>query len=802
VLKILFAFTALLFSVATFGQAHEPCRYKLAGRVTTEAGQPLAGATVFLRLNNRGIVTDAEGRFALTAICLPSDSAEIKFVGFVTERIKVDLARKDFYEIPLAADLAMLSEVVVTEAPAQTQATQTYSVLTGDALAQLQGKPLGEVMRDIAGINTLQTGPAIFKPVIHGVHSQRILILNNGIRQEGQQWGAEHAPEIDPFVAGDITVIKDAGAIKYGTDALGGVVVVNPAELPTRAGLGGKLFLMANSNGRGGTVSGLIEGGSKKVEGLGWRLQGTGKRSGDFSSPTYILSNTGFKEANFSGSVGVHRDQRGIEAFISHFQTTIGILRGSAVETESDLTIATEREPPQYTAPFTYAILQPRQEVAHTLLKLSAHQQLGNNLYQFQYGFQYNNRQEFDFRKGDLRNIPALGFKLFTNTFDGEWEHTKNENRVRCAGLNGMIQVNEKIDGTQTIPFIPNFTHLSAGLYWIEKLTWRQWAFDVGARYDLRFYDVAGFDFRNELFRAQLNFGNASATAGATYRLSPRTRLSSSLGSTWRPPSVAELYSLGTHQSAASIEYGLLLDEQTTRVSMLTRENFNIEHGLKWVSSWRTDRETWSVEVAGYANYIFNYIYLKPRGVTRDLRGVRSYYRYAQTDAAFVGIDLASELTLTTTWKWKSKASLLQATDVTQNDYLVFIPPSRFESGLAASGNRQQKKWNAEAKVRHTTRQHRAPRVLSNRELIEAKVNGVDLLAKDGSNFDFLAPPPAYTLLSFSAGLTWPAGKAECDVRLSVDNAFNKIYREYTNRLRYFANEVGRNVTLAFSVKF
>ncbi|MFM9075334.1 MAG: TonB-dependent receptor, partial [Bacteroidota bacterium] len=69
-------------------------------------------------------------------------------------------------------------------------------------------------------------------PVIHGVHSQRILILNHGVRQEGQQWGAEHAPEIDPLIASDIQVIKDASAIRYGVDAIGGVVVVNPPALP------------------------------------------------------------------------------------------------------------------------------------------------------------------------------------------------------------------------------------------------------------------------------------------------------------------------------------------------------------------------------------------------------------------------------------------------------------------------------------------------------------------------------------------------------------------------------------------
>ena len=147
------------------------------------------------------------------------------------------------------------------------------TTISGADLDKTRGQTLGESLKGVTGVTTLQTGSSIAKPVIHGLHSNRVLIMNNGIRQEGQQWGAEHAPEIDPFIASEITVIKDASAIKYGTDALGGVVVVNPAPLPVKNVLGGSLNTVLQTNGRSGTVSGMVEGGIRHHNGWGWRAQ-------------------------------------------------------------------------------------------------------------------------------------------------------------------------------------------------------------------------------------------------------------------------------------------------------------------------------------------------------------------------------------------------------------------------------------------------------------------------------------------------------------------------------------------------
>jgi iron complex outermembrane receptor protein len=119
----------------------------------------------------------------------------------------------------------------------------------------------------------LKTGSSVSKPVIHGLHSNRVLILNNGIRQEGQQWGSEHAPEIDPFIATQLTVIKGANSVRYGSDAIAGVILVEPAPMPDSAGIRGELNLVGFSNNREGVVLAIAEQRFEKNKALSWRLQ-------------------------------------------------------------------------------------------------------------------------------------------------------------------------------------------------------------------------------------------------------------------------------------------------------------------------------------------------------------------------------------------------------------------------------------------------------------------------------------------------------------------------------------------------
>ncbi len=777
--------------------AQESCSFALTGKITSDNGEPLPGATITLIDLSTGSIANAEGDFEIKNLCKRKYKIEIKYLGYEDRVISLKIEKSTIVNVDLIESKEVLEEVVVEDRFQHVEQNQTFSSLSGNTLEETKGMSLGESLKELPGVSSIQTGPSIFKPVIHGVHSQRILILNNGIRQEGQQWGAEHAPEIDPFIASNIVVIKDAGAIKYGTDAIGGVVIVNPPDLPTTNTLGGELNLIGQSNGRSGTISGMLEGGLKKMKGLGWRIQGTGKKSGDFHTPDYNLSNTGYNELNFSLATGYHTENTGVEIFYSHFKTEIGILRGSSVESVEDLENALEREPPAYTEDFTYNMINPRQEVEHDLLKLSAHRQIGNNEFSIQYGLQLNRRKEFDVRKGNLYDIPSIDLQLVTHTLDAEWEKSK-EKWVRCIGINGMIQDNNNIDGTYRIPFIPNFNSTTLGTYVIQKINLKKWVLDGGVRYDYRYSKVVGYDYKNELYRNTLKFHNASLTFGASRKLHKNGMYITSLSSAWRPPHVAELYSSGRHQSAGAVEYGLLLDDNNNIID-INQSSFKNEKALKWVNTYQYYSDKLQLDVTAFYNYIFNYIYLNPTGVTVTFTGPTPYFRYKQTDASFLGMDFSMQYQIYKKVKLGSKVSLLSATDETNNQYLYFIPSNRFELN-ARFEQHQLKKWNSfyiESKIKYVAKQNRAPEKKTIDEIILADQNGETL-----PPFDFASAPEGYFLWNINSGISYPLKKSKLDFKVSISNLLNTSYREYTNRMRYYADDVGRNISLAIKYSF
>jgi iron complex outermembrane receptor protein len=782
----------LFFIFPSLAFAQGDCNLVFSGVVQSD-GQPLPGAAISINGKARA-VSNTNGEFKIENLCTGTYNVQVSFVGYKTSVLRLELKADVNKVFNLEEQITNLDEVLVMDKAEEVQHVQNYATLTEKELAATAGKTLGESLREISGVNTIQAGPGILKPVIHGVHSTRVLILNHGIRQEGQQWGAEHAPEVDPFIASELIVIKDASAIKYGTDALGGVIVVNPAPLPEQAGLGGSFNAIGQSNGRSGTLSGMLEGGLKDHKGWGWRLQGTAKRAGDYHTPSYQLTNTGSKELDFSGATGYHSETFGAEVFFSHFQTELGVLKGTAISNLDDLLAAMEKSPPQYTSDFSYNISEPRQEVAHNLLKVNAHKTLGNNDFHFQYGLQNNYRKEFDIRRGVLSELPAIDLKLTTHTFEGEWEINNKKRSSFCFGANGMIQQNSNVFGTQRIPFIPNYNSFSGGPFAVTKLQFKAWTVDIGARYDFRNYKVSGYDFKNTLYHSDLHFQNVSATAGATVKMKHNQSLSFNVSSAWRPPHVAELYSLGTHQSAAAIEYGLLLNDTTNQVMDIGDVDFKIEKAVKWVNTYRYESERVQLEATAYANFIFNYIYLKPTGVTTNIRGTYPYFRYTQTDALFTGLDISAMWQTTKHFAITPKVSLLRASDYTNHDYLVFIPANRFELG----GHYEISKWKKftslffESRWKYVMRQGRAPRVVTVRELQQGNP-----FRDDTSNFDFMAAPDGYLLWNISAGIQLPVKRGRYELRISMENVLNTTYREYTNRFRYYADDLGSNVIMA-----
>jgi iron complex outermembrane receptor protein len=247
-----------------------------------------------------------------------------------------------------------------------------------------------------------------------------------------------------------------------------------------------------------------------------------------------------------------------------------------------------------------------------------------------------------------------------------------------------------------------------------------------------------------------------------------------------------------------------MLDQVTNEVIETGDVNLHVEQAIKWVSTYRIQKGKLNAEVSGYLNYIFNYIYLRPAGVTKNTRGVFPYFRYTQTDASFLGVDFSLSYSLSSKLNLGSKISLLRASDETNNDYLIFIPSSRYEVSMRYDVPNLTS-WTSpylEMRFKYVSKQNRAPRVVPMRDIIDAKEQGIDLFENDNRNFDFVDSPDGYFLASLSAGISRPIQKSKLDLRVSVENLTNTAYREYSNRMRYYADDIGRNISIALRYSF
>jgi len=189
----------------------------------------------------QGVVSDLLGYFYFNHLCAGAYQVScLHHVGCKPEKFELKLQENRFDTIRIEYHLQELEE---TKIVAYLFELSSLSILRPSELEKKfgMGKNLADQLKQLPGVSAMSTGNSISKPIIHGMHSNRILILNNGIRQEGQQWGSEHSPEIDPFLSTDVSIVKGANAIKYGSDAIAGVILTAPEKLERKCFLKGKI---------------------------------------------------------------------------------------------------------------------------------------------------------------------------------------------------------------------------------------------------------------------------------------------------------------------------------------------------------------------------------------------------------------------------------------------------------------------------------------------------------------------------------------------------------------------------------
>ena len=768
--KSLLGILLSICSCSAFAQDQD-CRYQLQGSVR-EAGTnvPLSGASLYIPELKLRLIANEHGTFRFSGLCPGSYRIISSATGFRPDTVTVAVPADRAVAIRLTANVIMLDDVEIVGHVSPVASTATSTTLGQQLLERRKGSSLGQVLEDVTGVTTLQTGSSISKPVIHGLHSNRILMLNNGVRQEGQQWGVEHAPEIDPFIASRITVIKGAEAVRYGGEAMGGVVIVEAPSLASTEMIHGEFTLVGASNGRSGAVSAMAGGGITGLPQVSWRVQGSAKRAGNMRSADYYLNNTALKENNFSAALGYDNRKLKGELYFSRFSNDLGIFAGAHIGSVSDLEYRLQTGRPPEDGSFTYQLGVPSQQVVHDLLKLKAHWHVNDqSKWSLVYGLQRNNRKEYDVRRGGRSDIPSLDMLLTSQTLDGSYEYFNASGWKTVAGISGSLQVNNNVPGTGVTPLIPNYDSFSAGIYAIQRLVKSTYELEAGVRYDHRSLDALGYDADKQLYGGTHSFNNFSGSAGGAVQLGNRAKLRSNVGSAWRSPTVNELYSNGLHHGVAAVERGL--------------SSLRSEQSIKWMSSVEYRSQRLSADIGAYTQYIRNFIYLQPTNeAVVSLRGTFPVFHYRQTDATFAGLDVNAEYAITDEFDYEIRGALVRVRDVKNDAFLPWIPSDRLNNLVQWHPHIKGKWQNPYLELEHqfVARQKRF---------------------EPGS--DYAVPPAAYQLWSLSGGTSFLFSKRNSlNVSLTVNNLTNALYKEYMNRFRYYAHDTGRNFIFRTTFKF
>ncbi len=763
-LKYFFVFYFTFFALQLFAQ---DCKYSISGIVKDKSTKELLPNTN-LRIEKTALIakTDKRGFFSIKNSCFGDIHLIVSHIGCDNKIIYLRLEKDTFIEIEIEHHTEFLHEVHIN---GNKEKVIEEHLIGKKEILKNSGKTFSQLAELIPGVSISSNGANINKPIINGLGGNRITILNNGIPQAGQQWGSDHAPEIDPLQMQQLNIIKGVGGFEYGGNGMSGVINASSLPIGNDPHLHGKIISALQSNGRGGQFSLQME---QKKPWLKYRIGGTFKKLGDRKTPDYFLKNTGVDEKNVSLQLEKNINPNWKQTLnYSFFSTNLGILRGAHVGNLTDLQEALSRKTPFFTEEdFSYHLSSPRQKVMHHLFKTESNIDWGNDkLLKITWSTQFNNRKEFDVRRGGRENIPALSLQLWANQLGIIYNKFSANNDIKIGMQFKTIQnINNPETGIK--PLIPNYKNFLQTAFLGFSKNSGKWKFEIGAKSDLTFLKVYQYTQQNIYEEPSHLFFNVSGLGGLSYYFSENHFGNFNWGISFRNPEVNELYSNGLHQGVSGIEEG--------------NKNLNAEMGNKFVYTHHLQfNDKFFVESSIYAHQIQNYIYLQAQPELRlTIRGAFPVYKYEQTNALLMGIDFLGKYQATKNLYFLSKINLLKGQDVKQKIPLVFMPANNFSLAMHQQFLKSIKIFKQSeifSSYKYVFRQNR-------------------LLPFQ----DFLAAPPSFGILQLGTESTLLIKDKELYLSLQCNNVFNVRHREYLNRLRYFADEIGRNFLLRCVYQF
>src|SRR5690606_20537821 len=208
------------------GHATLYAQHVLYGKITGNNNEVLGGSHIHIAENFAS--ADPDGNYSVS-VPRGWNRLYVSFLGYKQVDTLIQVTSDTELNLMLKQEVSALAEVVITD---QTNVPVVARELTRKTVEQFSSASIGDLLREIPGVSSLRSGTAVVKPIIHGLHSSRVVIVNNNVRMEDHQWGAEHAPNIDVNSAGSVSLVKGAEALRYGGDAIGGIVIIEPQNIP------------------------------------------------------------------------------------------------------------------------------------------------------------------------------------------------------------------------------------------------------------------------------------------------------------------------------------------------------------------------------------------------------------------------------------------------------------------------------------------------------------------------------------------------------------------------------------------
>ncbi|HVE62118.1 MAG TPA: TonB-dependent receptor, partial [Chitinophagaceae bacterium] len=520
-------------------------------------GNALPGANIYFTDARLGSTANGEGYFILKNVPPGHHLIEVSHVGYNTIVEHIDLSKDTEKNFSLSSAVIENQGVTVTGVTTATSTRNTstpVNLIRKTELLQTPSTNIIDALSKQAGMSQISTGPAIAKPVIRGLGYNRVVVINDGVRQEGQQWGDEHGIEIDELSVSRAEILKGPASLIYGSDAIAGVINFITSVPVADKTIKGNIYTNYQTNN--GLV-GLNANLSGNQNGFNWNAYGTYKSAKDYKNKhDGRVLNSRFNERNFGGYIGLNKSWGFSHLIFSNFDQNLGLVEGERdsatgnflVNTESSLERLATKEDLESRKLFT-----PNQHIQHYKLATENSVRIGKSRLKLNLGYQNNLRREFG---NSLNPSEAeLAFDLKTANYNLQWRLPENKDLETTVGLSGMYQVN-KNKAEEVI--IPEYDLFDIGTFLFMQKTFTNLTLSGGLRFDNRSVDskqlMEGSEIKFPSFSK--TFSNISGSAGLSYHPSQTVSLKANVARGFRAPALSELASNGAHEGTNRYEYG------------------------------------------------------------------------------------------------------------------------------------------------------------------------------------------------------------------------------------------------------